>query len=78
MSKTMIDQIFRRLSQSPRGLDCSNAEVLAALGLLAATIMRVAYNDPKSEAERFCRALKTCVDDRMLKAKLLELRPSLN
>jgi hypothetical protein len=70
MSNPMIDQVFRRLSQSPRGLDCSNAEVLAACGMLVTAILRVAFADPVAEAQSFCGAVMTCVDP-ALKAKLV-------
>jgi hypothetical protein len=58
----IVDQVFWRLARAPSGLDVSNAEVLAALGLLAQAILRHAYADPVSEAQMFCGALMACID----------------
>jgi hypothetical protein len=74
-----IDKLFKCLANAPAEVPhCTNDEVLAGCGLLVAAILRECYADPAKEAERFYATLRTCVDDRMLKARLLELRPSLN
>jgi hypothetical protein len=58
----MIDAVFHRLSRSPRGLDCTNGEVLAAAGMLVSAILQLGgYEDPIAEANRFGQALATCV-----------------
>jgi hypothetical protein len=67
-----IDRVFARLVAAPDGLDASNREVLAALGMLASGILRVGFSDPAAEANRFCQALQACVD------KLAQLRHPLN
>ena len=77
-NRDMIDAIFKRLSQAPVGLDATNHQVLMAAGLLITGILRTAFADPVKEAERFCTTLRTCVDDRALKAKLMQLRHPLN
>jgi hypothetical protein len=69
----MIDQVFHRLAQAPRGLDCDNGEVLAAAGLLVTAILKVAFDDPVAEAQSFCGKVMACVDP-AFKAKLVRLR----
>jgi hypothetical protein len=57
-----IDRVFARLVAAPDGLDASNSEVLAALGMLASGILHVGgFADPLAEVDRFCRLLKLCV-----------------
>ena len=76
----MIDAVFHRLSRSPRGLDCTNGEVLAGCGLLVSAILRVGgYADPIAEAQNFCGAVMACVDP-TFKAKLAQQsrQPTLN
>jgi len=75
----MVDQIFWKLARTPSGLEASNAQVLAALGLLAQAILRHAYVDPISEAQSFCGALMACIDP-TFKAKLEQQsrQPTLN
>jgi hypothetical protein len=67
----MVDRIFWKLARAPSGLDASNAEVLAALGLLAQAILRHAYLDPISEAQTFCGAVMASVDS-AFKARLMQ------
>jgi hypothetical protein len=66
------------MAECPTGLDATNNQVVSAAGLLIAAIFRECYSDPLAEVERFYQTLRTCVDDRARKAKLAELRPSLN
>jgi hypothetical protein len=75
----MIDAVFHRLSQSPRGLDCSNGEVLAGCGLLVTAILKVAFADPVAEAQAFCGAVMASVDP-TFKARLMQQsqQPTLN
>jgi hypothetical protein len=61
IERNTIDEVYWRLARAPRGVDCSNSEVLSALGLLATTIMRTAYDDPAAEVERFCQVLRLAV-----------------
>jgi hypothetical protein len=75
----MVDQVFWRLARAPSGLDASNAQVLAALGLLAQAILRHAYVDPVAEAQSFCGALMACIDP-AFKTRLMQQsrQPTLN
>ena len=74
-----IDKVFKCLANAPAEVPhCTNNEVLAGAGLLVAAILRECFADPVAEVEKFCTTLRTCVDDRALKAKLVDLRPSLN
>ena len=75
----MVDQVFWKLARAPSGLDASNAQVLAALGLLAQAILRHAFADPVSEAQNFCGALMASVDP-AFKARLMQQsqQPTLN
>jgi hypothetical protein len=73
----LVDQVFRKLARAPSGLDASNAQVLAALGLLAQAILRHSYVDPIAEAQSFCGALMACIDP-AFKAKLAQSRQALN
>jgi hypothetical protein len=60
--RNTVDVLFHKLANAPRGMNVSNREVLAALGLLAQAILRHAYVDPIAEAQSFCGALMACVD----------------
>jgi hypothetical protein len=73
----MVDQVFWRLARAPSGLDASNAQVLAALGLLAQAILRHAYANPIAEAQSFCGAVMASVDP-AFRAKLAQQPGSLN
>jgi hypothetical protein len=71
MSNRTVDLLFHRLANAPRGVDCSNREVISAAGILISSIMRVAFDDPAKEAAMFCAALQACVDP-AFKAKLMQ------
>jgi hypothetical protein len=66
MSNRVVDQIFRHLADAPLAVDnCSNMEVLTALGMMACAIMEVAFTDRaarRNEADRFCATLRRCID----------------
>ena len=67
----MIDAVFHRLSQSPRGLDCTNGEVLAGCGMLVSAILQLGgFADPVAEAKMFGQALATCVHKAMARQPL--------
>ena len=61
MSNPKVDKVFAKLVAVPDGLNASNSEVLAALGLLASGL-RLGFSDPTAEAARFCGALRACVE----------------
>jgi hypothetical protein len=64
--RDIIDLLFHRLANAPRGMDVSNAEVLAATGMLVSAILQLGgFEDPIAEANRFGQALATCVHKAM-------------
>ena len=62
--RDIIDLLFHRLANAPRGMDVSNAEVLAATGMLVSAILQLGgYDDPVAEAKMFGERLATCVNN---------------
>jgi hypothetical protein len=64
-NRETIDAIFRKLTDAPIGVSCTNQQVLAALGMMTYAIMAVAYKDPaarQSEADHFCNTLQACIE----------------
>ena len=60
--RNSVDLLFHRLANAPRGMDVTNAEVLAGCGMLVSAILQLGgYEDPIAEANRFGQALATCV-----------------
>jgi hypothetical protein len=75
-NRETIDAVFRKLTDAPVGVDCTNNQVLAALGMMTYAIMAVAFKDPtarQNEADRFCNTLPACID-----VDPVRLAPSLN
>ena len=59
-----VNEIFQRLAVAPSGVDdCTNSEVLAALGMMVSAILNKAYDpgDRTDTANRFCQILQACI-----------------
>ena len=64
--RNTIDLLFHRLANAPRGMDVTNAEVLAGCAMLVSAILQLGgYDDPVAEAKLFGERLATCVNKAM-------------
>jgi hypothetical protein len=69
--RNTVDLLFHRLANAPRGMDVTNAEVLAGCGMLVSAILQLGgFADPVAEAKMFGQALATCVHKAMARQPL--------
>jgi hypothetical protein len=62
--RNTVDLLFHRLANAPRGMDVTNAQVLAATGMLVSAILQLGgFADPVAEAKMFGERLATCVNN---------------
>ena len=64
--RNTVDVLFHKLANAPRGRAVTNAQVLAATGMLVSAILQLGgYDDPVAEAKLFGERLATCVNKAM-------------
>ena len=59
-----VNEIFQRLAAAPSAVDdCTNNEVLAALGMMVSALLNRGFDpsDRTDRANRFCAILQACV-----------------
>jgi hypothetical protein len=62
--RNTVDVLFHKLANAPRGMAVTNAQVLAATGMLVSAILQLGgYDDPVAEAKVSGERLATCVNN---------------